>query len=102
MIAALLVAGGALAQTGAVATKEYDSGAVYTGEFRDGKQHGQGTYTTPDGYEYTGEWVDGVIQGEGVAKFPVRVKCALLGWMALRDALSTHREGGEAHSVTYE
>ena len=24
---------------------------------------------------------------EGVAKFPVRVKCALLAWMALRDAL---------------
>ncbi len=44
---------------------------------------------------------DGVVF-EGVAKFPVRVKCALLGWMALRDALSTHREGGEAHSVTYE
>ena|SRR5688572_9976130 len=25
---------------------------------------------------------------EGVAKFPVRVKCALLAWMALKDALS--------------
>ncbi len=25
---------------------------------------------------------------EGVSKFPVRVKCALLPWMALRDALS--------------
>jgi nitrogen fixation protein NifU and related proteins len=24
---------------------------------------------------------------EGVAKFPVRVKCALLAWMALKDAL---------------
>lgn len=23
---------------------------------------------------------------EGVSKFPVRIKCALLGWMALRDA----------------
>src|SRR5690606_8506086 len=30
------------------ATKEYDSGAVYQGAFKDGKQHGQGTYTTPD------------------------------------------------------
>lgn len=28
----------------------------------------------------------------GVAKFPSRIKCALLGWMALRDAL--------AHAVT--
>lgn len=25
---------------------------------------------------------------QGVAKFPMRVKCALLGWMALRDATS--------------
>ncbi len=25
---------------------------------------------------------------EGVAKFPVRIKCALLPWMALKDALS--------------
>jgi nitrogen fixation protein NifU and related proteins len=29
---------------------------------------------------------------EGVAKFPVRVKCALLAWVALRDALE---RGGE-------
>ncbi|MCC6832163.1 MAG: SUF system NifU family Fe-S cluster assembly protein [Thermoleophilia bacterium] len=27
---------------------------------------------------------------EGVAKYPVRVKCALLSWMALKDALQTH------------
>ncbi|MEM7423375.1 MAG: 2-isopropylmalate synthase, partial [Pseudomonadota bacterium] len=52
------------------ATKEYDSGAVYEGQFKDGKQHGQGTYTAPDGYEYSGEWVEGVIQGNGRAKFP--------------------------------
>ncbi len=33
---------------------------------------------------------------EGVAKFPVRVKCALLAWMALRDALeqSEDDQGG--------
>jgi nitrogen fixation NifU-like protein len=28
---------------------------------------------------------------EGVAKYPVRIKCALLGWMALKDAIETHR-----------
>ncbi len=39
---------------------------------------------------------------QGVAKFPVRVKCALLGWMALRDALHTHAEGARANTVTYE
>ncbi|MEX0592351.1 MAG: SUF system NifU family Fe-S cluster assembly protein [Nitriliruptoraceae bacterium] len=39
---------------------------------------------------------------EGVAKFPVRVKCALLGWMAVRDAIETHQQGASAHSVTHD
>ncbi len=39
---------------------------------------------------------------EGVAKFPVRVKCALLGWMALRDALETYQSGEHEHVVTHE
>jgi len=39
---------------------------------------------------------------EGVAKFPVRVKCALLGWMALKDAIDTHERGSSAHTVTHE
>jgi nitrogen fixation protein NifU and related proteins len=39
---------------------------------------------------------------QGVAKFPVRVKCALLGWMALKDAITTYREGGAEHRVTHE
>jgi nitrogen fixation NifU-like protein len=34
---------------------------------------------------------------EGVAKFPVRVKCALLAWMALKDALGqAPSDGGSA------
>ncbi len=32
---------------------------------------------------------------EGVAKFPVRVKCALLAWMALKDALGQTDGHGE-------
>ena len=39
---------------------------------------------------------------QGVAKFPVRVKCALLGWMAVKDAIETFREGEVSHSVTHE
>jgi nitrogen fixation NifU-like protein len=39
---------------------------------------------------------------QGVAKFPVRVKCALLGWMALRDAISTYQQGEASHRVTHE
>ncbi len=38
----------------------------------------------------------------GVAQFPVRVKCALLGWMALRDAIETYESGSSAHTVTHE
>ena len=32
----------------------------------------------------------------GVAKFPMRVKCALLGWMAMRDATDKAVVAGEA------
>jgi nitrogen fixation protein NifU and related proteins len=39
---------------------------------------------------------------QGVAKFPVRVKCALLGWMALKDAIDTHRTGAAEHRVTHD
>ena len=38
----------------------------------------------------------------GVAKFPVRVKCALLGWMALKDAITTYRAGAAEHRVEHE
>lgn len=39
---------------------------------------------------------------EGVAKFPVRVKCALLSWMAVKDAIETYQSGDAEHSVTHE
>jgi nitrogen fixation NifU-like protein len=39
---------------------------------------------------------------EGVAKFPVRVKCALLGWMATKDAIETYRAGDHEHAVTHD
>ncbi len=32
---------------------------------------------------------------EGVAKYPVRIKCALLSWMAAKDAILTHRSGDQ-------
>lgn len=31
---------------------------------------------------------------EGVAKYPVRIKCALLGWMAAKDAIQTYQRNG--------
>ncbi len=39
---------------------------------------------------------------QGVARFPVRVKCALLGWMAVRDAIQSYERGASAHTVTHE
>ncbi len=39
---------------------------------------------------------------QGVAKFPVRVKCALLGWMAMKDAIESHQRGATAHTVTHD
>jgi nitrogen fixation NifU-like protein len=54
-----------------------------------------------EGLKREDDLLDGVAF-QGVAKFPVRVKCALLGWMALKDAISTYREGGGEHRVTHE
>ena len=37
----------------------------YTGEFKDGKRHGQGTLINPDGSKYIGQWKDGLPNGKG-------------------------------------
>jgi len=39
---------------------------------------------------------------EGVKKFPVRIKCALLSWTTLIDALESHRSNAEAKISTTE
>ena len=38
--------------TGDIVTdiQQYDNGGIYEGEFRNGVQHGQGTYRLPNGY----------------------------------------------------
>lgn len=38
------------------------------------------------------EMLGDAIALEGVAKYPVRVKCALLSWLALRDCIAAYRE----------
>jgi len=58
----------ALAQE--VTTKQYEDGGVYEGTFLNGRQHGQGSYRLPNGYEYRGEWFEGEIRGDGTATFP--------------------------------
>ena len=55
----LALSSAAFAQDGQISTKQYDDGGVYEGTFKDGLQHGTGTYRLPNGYEYTGDWVGG-------------------------------------------
>jgi nitrogen fixation protein NifU and related proteins len=54
-----------------------------------------------EGLKREDDLADGVAF-QGVAKFPVRVKCALLGWMAFKDAIKTYQEGEAEHRVTHE
>jgi nitrogen fixation NifU-like protein len=39
---------------------------------------------------------------EGVKKFAVRVKCAMLAWVTLKDAVTTWRAGGHESTSTTE
>ena len=41
------------------------NGNKFVGEFKDGKWHGQGTFTWADGVKYVGEWKDGELYGQG-------------------------------------
>ena len=50
--------------------KQYETGGIYEGEFLNGKQHGKGKYSLPNGYSYEGEWKNGRIEGIGIAKYP--------------------------------
>lgn len=38
---------------------------VYVGEIKDGKPHGEGTLTLPNGYKYSGSWSEGKKHGNG-------------------------------------
>ena len=46
-------------------TFTYNDGK-YVGEWKKGKQHGQGTFTWFSGDRYEGEWRDGTENGQGV------------------------------------
>ena len=51
-------------------TFTYASGNKYVGEFRDGLRNGQGTFTWPDGGKYVGEFRDGYPHGWGTETWP--------------------------------
>lgn len=44
----------------------FENGSTYDGEWKDGKQHGQGINTWVDGSTYDGEWQNGQRHGKGV------------------------------------
>lgn len=83
----------ASAMTEAVAGRELVDAEDLAQSFR-AMMHG-------DAVEREDDLLDG-IAFQGVAKFPVRVKCALLGWMALRDAISTFQQGEAISRVTHD
>ena len=46
-------------------TYTWADGSKYIGEYKDGQFHGQGTYAAADGAKYVGEWKDGEQHGQG-------------------------------------
>ncbi|MDN5725055.1 MAG: SUF system NifU family Fe-S cluster assembly protein [Propionibacteriales bacterium] len=65
--------------TDLVIGKPFSEGLALRGEFTE-MMHGQGTIAGDE------ERLEDGIAFAGVAKFPARVKCALLGWAAFADA----------------
>lgn len=50
---------------------EFDDGRRYEGEVNaQGKPHGKGVSTWPDGHRYEGEFRDGLPNGQGVYTWP--------------------------------
>ena len=43
----------------------FKNGNKYVGEWKNDKQHGQGTFTWTDGHKYVGEYKDGKMHGQG-------------------------------------
>ena len=52
-----------------MAAAEVEAQPVYTGERKNGRMEGFGTYRFPSGTVYTGEFLDGEFHGEGTLQF---------------------------------
>jgi hypothetical protein len=51
------------------ATRNYENGDKYVGEFLNGQLHGKGIYTYANGDKYEGEFIDGKFTGKGTFTF---------------------------------
>jgi|GEM_PF-1054691 hypothetical protein len=49
---------------------EYNSGAVYRGQWREGRRDGYGEWTLSDGAVYKGQWREGRMDGYGLRRYP--------------------------------
>ena len=50
-------------------TETFPNRDKYVGEYKDGKKHGQGTYTFANGNKYVGEWREGKQNGQGTLTY---------------------------------
>lgn len=51
--------------TGSSSRLEYGDKSSYEGDFKDGKRHGEGTFTFNDESKYVGKWINDLKHGEG-------------------------------------
>jgi len=51
-------------------TYTWSDGRKYEGEWKDAKRDGKGTETNSDGYSYEGEWKDNMRSGQGIDIYP--------------------------------
>ena len=50
-------------------TFTYHDGSDYTGKWKEGEPHGHGTFTCADGEKYVGDWKEGSRHGQGTHFF---------------------------------
>ena len=79
----------------------YPNGAKYVGEFKNGKQHGHGTYTYLYGDEYVGEFSNGKRHGKGTMTYSSGMKY-IGAWKDGREhgqGTKTYSDGDEVNGI---
>ena len=79
----------------------YSDGAKYVGEFKNGKQHGHGTYTYLYGDKYVGEFSNGKRHGKGTMTYSSGMKY-IGAWKDGREhgqGTKTYSDGDEVNGI---